>query len=105
VVEVVTGAHVARLGSSRGVDVGADLHAQDLQGGTVARSEEQVEDLTALRLGIVDEQRGGRSGGQCPDAVEPPAGSVVAEHEGPRHGLLPGAGSKADLILVIKYVF
>ena len=56
VILVGGGVHVAGLGPVGGVHVGADLDLEDLHAGAVVGLEEIVENLAALRLGIIDEQ-------------------------------------------------
>jgi hypothetical protein len=44
-----------------------------LKGGSEVGLEEEVENLSALGLGVVNEQSGGRSGTESPNALESPA--------------------------------
>ena len=69
-------AGVPWLGSAPrgGVRVAADLHLEDLHRGAVARLEQVVEDLAALRFRVVDQQPGvAAAAADRADAVEGPA--------------------------------
>ena len=60
----------ARLGAVGGIYVSANLHLQMLQGRTEVRLEKKVENLAALRLGVIEKQPGGSPRAQRADAFE-----------------------------------
>src|SRR5206468_1313522 len=70
-VEVGGAVHVRGFGAVGGVGVAADLHLEDLQGGAVAGLEQVVQDLAALRFGVVGQQPGvAATAADRADAVE-----------------------------------
>jgi hypothetical protein len=63
---------VGALGAVGRLGVAADLDLQDLQRRAELRLEEDVEQLAALRLLVVDEQpAGGAAAGEAAEAPEP----------------------------------
>ena len=73
--------HVAGLGAVGGVGVAADLDLAVVEGRAEVGLEKEVEDLTALGLGVVDEQPRRGAGGQRADALEGAAGGGGVEDD------------------------
>ncbi len=97
-VEVAGRVFVAGLGAVGGVGVAADLDLEDLQRRAVARLEQVVEDLAALRLRIVDQQPAvAAAAADRPDAVESATrrGSVDGDRVGREGGRRRGGDGDA----------
>src|SRR5215831_18884398 len=77
--QFLPGMREGRLGAAGRVHVPADFDLQVLQRGAVSRLEEQIENLAALRLGVVDQQLRGRTCAQGADALKGPAKPVRVE--------------------------
>ena len=74
-------AHVRGFATLGRVGIAPDLNLEHLQGGPVMRLEQVVEDLAALRLGIVDQQPGsGAAAAGGADAIEHFAGRSTVDH-------------------------